>query len=273
MKNKNLDERELNFVNRLEKIGNFEYIGGYDTIKGNVKVLHKKCGCEVVMKAYTVAYSDIDKCRECGRQVREFEKCKEAIEAINPDITVIGREKDSYGKNRYYVMCNECSDVLFVSYDVLKEGNFKCCSDGVRAYIRASEYKCRELFNKLKNERKILNDEELMDFITEEIKDDTYLKVYKGLFDTYKLAKIIFEYIRNRQQKERIGICSCCGEYKTGTAGWGRGEVNYNSKVCLDCAKTPKKCACCGKEKKINSYPSVNGVYSDVCKSCTTKNK
>ena len=72
MNNKSLDERELNFIEKLNKLNKFEYIGGYDTIKSNVKVRHKKCGCETVMRAYAVAYSDIDKCRECPSNSRIY---------------------------------------------------------------------------------------------------------------------------------------------------------------------------------------------------------
>lgn len=273
MKNKSLDIRELNFINRVEKLGKFEYVGGYESIKENVKVIHKKCGCETIMKAYAVAYSDIDKCKECGRQVREFDKCKEKIERENPDIIVLNREKDDYGKNRYYVMCKECGDVLYISNDVLKEGNFKCCLDGVRAYERASEYKAREIFNKLKQERLWLNDEELVDYIFNFIAEDTYLKTYKGLYDTWKLSKAILKYIRARQEKEKIGVCSICGEYHTGTKGWGRGTVNYNSQICLKCAKLPKECNECGKYKRTNTFSVIDGKYTNTCYSCNSKNK
>lgn len=270
---RNLDEREINFIDRLNKRGKFEYVGGYDTIKGNVRVIHKKCGCETTMRAYAVAYNDIDKCKECGRQVRAYDKCKRQIEELNPDIEVLRREKDISGKNRYIVQCRDCGSIYNLAYDILKEGGFKCCLDGVGGYERASEYKAKEIYHKLRKERKIPSREDLMDLILEEVREDAYLKLNKGLVDDWKLVSIVADYIEDRIERDKVGYCSCCGEWKVGSADWGRGDKNFKSKVCVKCAKVSKKCAMCGKEKRLNTYASDENGYLDICYSCNTKLK
>lgn len=273
-RNKNLMQREQEFADRVNEIGKFEYIEGYSNIKGNVKVLHKKCGCVTTMRAYAVAYSDIDKCVECGRQIREYRKCKSYIEKINPDIVVLSREKDATGKNRYFVACKECGDTFSISFDVLKEGGFKCCSEGVGAYERASEYKAKEIYNELKKDGFRLSYDELVKYIYKEVEKDVYLTVYKGLYDIDKLTLNIMAYIAKRKDKERIAVCSECGELKSGTAGWGRRNANYNSKICVECAKKPRKCSVCGKEKRTNTYAvGKNGKYLDICSRCHTTMK
>lgn len=272
MRLETLYERELNFINRLDEIGKFEYIEGYANIKSPVKVKHLKCGCECYMNAYTVAYSDIDMCSECGRQVRTFDKYKEKLEAINPDIEIEMRKPDKYGKCKYYVRCKKCNDIMLVSLDVLKEGNFKCCLDGVGAYKRLSKQKAKELYHKLKSEELELDSVELRDYIFGEIEDDSYFK-NKGLIDEIRLSDVIAQYIEDRYKKDRVKTCSCCGKLKSGTVGWGRGNINYNSGICLECAKKSKKCSICGEEKRINSYSVENEVYSDVCQMCSTKLK
>ena len=273
-RNKSLAQREAEFAERVNSGGKFEYISGYSNIKGNVNVLHKKCGHETVMRAYAVAYSDLDKCHDCGRQRREYRKCKEYIEELNPSIRVLSREKDDTGKNRYYVACRECGDVFSISYDTLKDGYFICCSEGVGAYERDSDYKVREIYNKVKKDIHNIEYAVLYDIVKEEVKKDTYLTVYKGLYDVEKLSRTITDAIFKRKEKDRVGICKCCNKVKTGVVGWGRRDANYSSKICLDCAKLPRTCTVCGKEKRTNTFATgEDGAYLDVCASCSGQRK
>lgn len=273
-RNKDILIREREFADKVNKLGKFIYVGGYYNIKGNVKVIHKKCGCETTMRAYAVAYSDIDKCHECGRQKREYNKCKRYIEACNEDIEVIHREKDNSGKNRYYVRCKKCGDTFHVAYDKLRDGEFKCCSESVGAYERVSKNKAKEIYKKIKEDAPKMSEKQLYHLVYAVVEKDVYLAKYKGLHDTERLAKEIVKYILNRLEKEKVAYCSVCGELKTGVVGWGRREANYKSKICIECAKATRKCSVCGEEKKINTYATdENGAYLDVCCRCNNKKK
>lgn len=267
-----LDDRELEFAKKVDKIGKFIYIDGYYNIKGNVRVIHKKCGCETTMRAYAVAYSDIDKCHECGRQSREYNKCKKHIEALNEDVEVLYREKDLSGKNRYYVRCKKCNDTFHISYDKLRDGEFECCSGSVGAYERVSKAKANEIYRKIKEDLPKLSSKMIYTMVYSVVENDLYLSRTRGLHDTERLVEEIVKHILTRKEKDKVAYCSVCGEFKSGVIGWGRREANYKSKICLECAKASKKCSCCGVEKKLNTYAvDKDGVYMDICCRCNSK--
>lgn len=271
MRLETLYERELNFINRVEELGKFEYIEGYVNVKSPVKMRHKKCGCECYINAYLVAYSDIDMCDKCGRQVREFVKYKDKIEDINPHLNIKNRVLYKHGKCKYIAECKECGDLYFLSLDVLKKGNFNCCQNGISTYKKHCDEKAKDLYHKLKAEKLVLNETELYEYVEKELKEDDGYFYNKGLIDGEKIEELIVGYIRDRYKKDKVKICSCCGELKTGVIGWGRGEVNFNSGICLECAKASKKCSVCGESKRINRYSVENGKYADICQQCATR--
>ena len=270
---KSLEEREIEFAEKVNKLGKFEYIGGYYNIKGNVKVKHKKCGCETMMRAYAVAYSDIDSCHECGRQKREYNKCKKYIERLN-NVEVLCREMDSSGRNRYFVRCNECGDTFDIAYEKLRDGSFKCCIDGVGAYERGCKDKADKLYKKIKEDLPKMSEVQLKRLVYAYIEKDNNLLVAKGLHDKDRLVEAVIKHLKNRLDKAKLAKCLCCGEVKSGLGGWGRREANYKSKICVECAKKDKVCPICNKSKKLNTYAlNDDGTYQDICQMCYTKSK
>ena len=266
---KDLESRIQCFIEKLDKKGMFEYIDGYTTIKDEVLVKHKKCGHTVFMKAYNVAYADIDLCKECGRQTRDFEDKVEELKEINDDFKLVGKIKNKFDRYIYVIECKDCGCRYKMPFSRIE--GFKCCDKSANSiYDVVAEKKGIEIYNQIRKVEGYIEPNILWDYLFDILKTDTMVEC-RAIEDIERLTNIIEKYILGRYSKEQVGVCKCCGRVKSGTRGWGRRENNFQSKICVDCAKESKVCACCGVAKMINRYPVVNGAISDTCKRCSNK--
>lgn len=264
---KDLETRTNEFIEKLEAKGLFEYIEGYVNIKSDVVVRHKKCGHITVIKAYNVAYANIDLCKECGRQKRDFEDKKKEFEEANKNLALIDKVKNKFERYNYVGVCRECGYAYSMAYDRLKD--FKCCgNDEKHTYIKVKEKKGIEIYNNIRKKEGYIEPEYLREYVFTMLEGDSLVEC-KGIYDIDRLVDMVVSYILERYEKERVAVCKCCGEVKSGTRGWGRGDKNYSSNICVSCAKTSKKCSKCGVSKRINSYPVIDGKVSDICMRCS----
>lgn len=230
-----LQDREEWFIERLNEKGNFEYIGGYTTMKNNVILKHKKCGKTVMQRAYTVVYSDIDECYECSRHRRGYDSIKENIKHSDT-LGIVGRK--IFGtRYRYHVKCRVCGEEYYFNKNQLNNG-IVCCSGTTSRMERIVKSKTKEVVRKLKATTKTINDKSLKKVIEESFNELSLLR--SCIYNTDKLFTNIYDEVKKELNKKTIGHCPICNEKVIKKSDWRIDYSHNKRKICKNCRKSQK---------------------------------
>lgn len=230
-----LQERELWFIERLKEQDKFEYIGGYTTMKDNVILKHKRCGKTVMQKAYTVIYSNIDKCYECDRHRRGYESIKENIKHSDT-LGIVSREK--FGtRYRYKCQCRVCGEMYYFNKKQLEEG-ITCCSGTTSRIERIVNSKANEIIKEVKNSPVEIKNINLYELIKNSYNDIALLRTC--IVDTEKLFTKIQKKVEAILEKKEIGNCPICNKKIKNKTDWRVDFTQNKQKICKKCKNNQK---------------------------------
>ena len=235
-----LHQREQWFIERLNEKGKFKYIGGYVNMKSDVLLEHKACGSIVKQKAYTVIYSDIDKCYECSRHRRGYNSLTEKINNRNGTLGIVGREK--FGtRYRYECVCRECGNKYYFSKTQLEQGITCCDEKGVSKMDKMVQAKAHIIAKELRNNENFIginSDFDIRNYIKNSFNDIALIR--SCVFDKEKFFTKIEKEVINLLEEKSVGVCPLCNKKVKNKTDWKRDLTKQNDKICRECYRKIK---------------------------------
>lgn len=271
-KAKSLEDRERIFIEKVNKVGKYEYISGYTKLTNKVKAIHKSCGNEIEVSANVLLRENMKHCHKCEPSTRfkTIEEIQVEVDNLktNNHYTVIERFND-ITHTSLIVKCKKCNSTYKTIFSNIKKNQFQCCSqNGTSVVAKHAKHFSNELIKKMKKGGMYYLGSNLQDFIENEAQNKKYIET--GFINIDDFVNYTYNYLVNELYEDKlVGQCEICSEIYRGKKNWGSIE-NFEARICKECGEEEYYCHACGEYKYLKEFhfDYEKKEFDTECKEC-----